>query len=696
MKGGKKKVSTNKLLNRKKNPKVGMVKAEKLIGGDSGKGGAIVKSGSSDIVPSQSLTNIKKTETKDMSSTLMVIKVKILEIDSFFKGTFAEKKNLQRKERKSKEKVERAEDEQEIEGAPKTDRKKFNLPLPKQVTSFWGEITRYFSTVLLGWLVVRLVDWLPKLMPILKLLGKFVEFGIWFGGAILNTLITAIHWGFKAFEWTRGVVGKVFGEKGLKVFDGISGVLNTVLNSTMMLALAMIAFSNQFGAGLGGWGRSFMSIFKHGILRSVPRLLIKLFGKKTAAAILGKGVTTAATATTAGGTAAGGGGTAASTAGGIGAGTATGIVAGAGLLASGLGEGMFQLKKQSQNSEDRSYTKFKNASWWNPMKYLHGAIHLGDKFNSFLIGTVGGLLDIVGTPFRYLIELVRYPFLDEAGKKKQNENMAKFDARIREHFREMVHAFSLGILAKDKGAFGSLFGDKGTDAMGYTEDGGKRQSTKAPQGGTILLSTPNLRLTNLLLQDMPGKRLVHTIEKTTKTPKKVNENEKVDNKNKDKMASPWWKFWGDGKDDPSIDRKKLMKNGENVVKKSSTSSKKVYANFDINTGKAYINNEEVSVEEYTKFHNLSQKEKIQQYGRSEGNGNNITPFDVNSVAKKAENISMNTSYQEGGQQEQLVVIPDTGQRNVNNTGGNVVEKPILQVIGGSGGDDPYSDLYEGG
>ena len=96
-----------------------------------------------------------------------------------------------------------------------------------------------------------------------------------------------------------------------------------------------------------------------------------------------------------------------------------------------------------------------------------------------------------------------------------------------------------------------------------------------------------------------------------------------------------------------------------------------------------------------KFQNLSKKEQLQQYGRSTGNSDNITPLDVNSVSKKTKNISMNTSYQEGGQQEQLVVIPDTGQRN-NNTGNNVVEKPILQVIGGSGGDDPYSDLYEGG
>ena len=29
----------------------------------------------------------------------------------------------------------------------------------------------------------------------------------------------------------------------------------------------------------------------------------------------------------------------------------------------------------------------------------------------------------------------------------------------------------MGLLAKDKGAFGSLYGKEGTDAMGYTKDG---------------------------------------------------------------------------------------------------------------------------------------------------------------------------------------------------------------------------------
>ena len=87
-------------------------------------------------------------------------------------------------------------------------------------------------------------------------------------------------------------------------------------------------------------------------------------------------------------------------------------------------------------------------------------------------GVLGGLLDIIGAPFRMIIELIRFPFLDEAGKKKQAENLAKFDARIREQFRKGINAIDfLGVISDDKGSWGSLYGEKGTDAMGYTKDG---------------------------------------------------------------------------------------------------------------------------------------------------------------------------------------------------------------------------------
>ena len=38
------------------------------------------------------------------------------------------------------------------------------------------KMKRYFMTVLFGWLAVRLIDWLPKLMPLLKGLARFADF----------------------------------------------------------------------------------------------------------------------------------------------------------------------------------------------------------------------------------------------------------------------------------------------------------------------------------------------------------------------------------------------------------------------------------------------------------------------------------------------------------------------------------------
>ena len=38
-------------------------------------------------------------------------------------------------------------------------------------------------------------------MPILKFLGKAVDFIINIGGFLLNALATFIHWGYKAVEW---------------------------------------------------------------------------------------------------------------------------------------------------------------------------------------------------------------------------------------------------------------------------------------------------------------------------------------------------------------------------------------------------------------------------------------------------------------------------------------------------------------
>ena len=686
LKSGVKKVATKKLLNRKKKPKVGMVKAEKLMGGGDNKekGGAIVKFGSSNIVPvSSPITSITKAETQTKSGSLMVIKEKVLEIDKLLKGTLAAEKVQQKNQRKQQEKDERKQDEQEIEGAPKTEKTRFNLPLPKKVTSFWGEIKRYFGTVLFGWLAVRLIDWLPKLMPLLKGLARFADFVIYLGGVALNVLVSAVDIGYKAYDWTRGVIKNTFGEDAAQTFDSVMGTLKKVIMAVAAIGVGFSIMAGVFAGGAGG-----------------------------------------AAATAAGGAAGGAG----ATAGGIGAGAAAGIVAGVGLLASGLGEGAFQIKQKGQQAEDAWFKRYKEKWWTDPRKAVDwGILQIIKGFN-FVTGIIGTTLDIIGAPFRYLIELVRYPFLDDAGKAKQRENLAKFDARIREQFREIVNAFSLGLLAKDKGAFGSIYGKEGTDAMGYTKDGKTKSRQAAIKEGSILLTTPDLIATQDLLKGKPSGEKVHKIEKITEKGEK-------DKKPKglgrvvagltdwatmgltdfDKRGDSLGQRIGKGSIDfmlgdlTDLDRKGNLFGGVNKLgdvqskKKiippdktntSISSTSKVNAHFDFKRGVGVINGRDVSAEEYNNFQRLSQSEQLLQYGqvKVKGNGDNILPLDVNSV--KAKNVSDFASYEEGSDEEIVVVAPSPSKSNQYQD----KEESFVPLVlgGGGGGEDPYSNLYEGG
>jgi hypothetical protein len=217
------------------------------------------------------------------------------------------------------------------------------------------------------------------------------------------------------------------------------------------------------------WGKNFMSIFKYGLKRAGSRLLIKLLGKKAAATLLGKGAVTAATTATTATTATAATTSTAATAGGVGVAGATGIVAGVGLLASGLGEGAYQLTKMGDGFVEYWEKSYKEKNRFDPRRVIDFGIFKIMQTLNLGLGNLGVLLDIVGAPFRYLVELIRYPFLDEAGKAKQRGNLAKFDARIRDQFRKTLNFFTFGLGFKEEGSFGSLYGKEGTEGMGYDD-----------------------------------------------------------------------------------------------------------------------------------------------------------------------------------------------------------------------------------
>ena len=397
--------------------------------------------------------------TKKSIKNIETIKVKVTLIENIFKGTLAlEKKELdEKKRRESSSRREKQEDK--LETRPNAEKGGLKMPKAPKMSIFdW--IKNFIGNVILGYFAVRLIDHLPKIMPIVKFLGNAADFIIDVGGKLLNGLATFIDWGYKAYDATRGFIKGLGGENFAQGFDKFIGAIDTALFLTTFIAgdLLVEALTGDSGGGLG----------------DIVGDQLKRRGAQQAA-------TTAAGQTA---------GTAAK-AGSIGAGTVAAVVAGAGLLSSALGEGAFQVRKvvvkPIQNLE-KAYKEDKN-----PLTKIGRGIALTMVRPLYgIFSTVGFLLDVVGAPFRYAIELLRYPFLSEEDKVKQANNLAKFDARIREDLRKALNMLTLGLAFKEKGSFGNIYGNKGAQdqmmgkmAGGGITRGGKRQTgTRRVIGGS--------------------------------------------------------------------------------------------------------------------------------------------------------------------------------------------------------------------
>lgn len=152
----------------------------------------------------------------------------------------------------------------------------------------------------------------------------------------------------------------------------------------------------------------------------------------------------------------------AGTVGGVGAGTAAAIVSGVGLAMSGIGEGMFQGTRfaDQQNQATKAMGQ-KLTDEGNPLGMLLGGFGNVMGVGNELQKLQGTFLDVGGAPFRYAVEAIMHPFLNEEQKKNQALNLGKFDARVREHARGWMNRIDfLNIVGDEKGAFGNILGNE--------------------------------------------------------------------------------------------------------------------------------------------------------------------------------------------------------------------------------------------
>jgi murein DD-endopeptidase MepM/ murein hydrolase activator NlpD len=345
---------------------------------------------------------------------------------------------------------------------------------------FLDSLKGFIVNVLLGFLTLRLLKYLPKLKEVFVTILKAGNFIIEISGKILDGLVTFVDYGYKGYDHARKIVGKIGGEKAIESMDKLSSQMNSVLNS---IFIAGMLFSDFGTVGQGG------GIAKKSIDASVD--VIKDTLTQQAGQEVAKQAARAA----------------------IGPLGVAGIVLGTGLLASAIGEGAFQVKKLGKGLQGWLSGKLTQANQdKNPLTRF-----LKKGFYSWMQGTLapalwilngtGVLFDIVGAPFRYGVELIRAAFMklndDKKGLDEQRKNLGKFDARVRDGIREQFSILSplfkfigmKGVSQKleTPGSLGSLYGEQAAKDMGYYGGGKVIKVRKYAAGGPVSIKRTEVK-----------------------------------------------------------------------------------------------------------------------------------------------------------------------------------------------------------
>jgi hypothetical protein len=184
---------------------------------------------------------------------LLKIEKKTIKIDKLLKRSLASKIKLNEKLRVKKEEESFDKKEQELEKKKPKKMKGMRLPsLPSFGIFDW--IKNFISNVVLGFIAVRLIKFLPDLIRLLPIISKVMDFFIDVGGKLLDSLVTFVDWGYKAYDATRGFIKNIFGEDGAKTFEDLSSKFSTFMNIALIAGMLALSGSKKSRGGLGGKG----------------------------------------------------------------------------------------------------------------------------------------------------------------------------------------------------------------------------------------------------------------------------------------------------------------------------------------------------------------------------------------------------------------------------------------------------------
>ena len=234
-----------------------------------------------------STQNLQEESISVLKSDLFIIKKQVFKIRDLIQTSTLIKQSELEKKRKSTEKKEAEEQENKLEAKPEKKEGKLKMPSAPKL-GFLDRIKNFLFSVLLGYISIKLLPHLPKLVGIVSIIGNVMEFMIDLGGNILDKVVTFIDWGYKAIDATRGFMKSFGGDFSLKIFDTFTGAVSGVIDAAI---IAAIALSTQGMGGGGGPGGGKPRVGGKGAGRVDPRAARKYaerFGRDAALKKFGK------------------------------------------------------------------------------------------------------------------------------------------------------------------------------------------------------------------------------------------------------------------------------------------------------------------------------------------------------------------------------------------------------------------------
>ena len=694
----------------------------------------------------KALPGSAKINGKPVKGKLIQVKKSVINIDKFLESRKEQTEKQIEDSKKQNEKFKRLQKEEKLE-KPKNEWKKL---IPKKIPglSFFDSIKKFVSGWIFGFVAIKLIPLLPKLIPIVLGLGKIVNFFINVGGKFLNGFISFIDFGVKAGEATFGFLKNIGGEDFAKSFAKFGGLLGTVLD--LMLLIGGMTLVERLTGGDDGGG------------------LFDLFGKKSTK-------TTAKTATR----------------------TATRSVGrsavtklGRNALVKTLGKsGSKQFLKLTKNfvspivknipligaltdfalnvfvfGESPGKAAFKAIGAGLGIWALGALGSIVPGLGTFIGATIGGIAgDALGGLIYDMVFDDKTPKKREEVKKSEQEDKGVSGSAVTGGTSGLLQSLrkSSGSAIKRSTKLakttGKTLSQRATKIA--TNVGKKRIESKAVKA---IKSAP--KVAQKVAQKIPkaltrpatkalttaGKTGVKAISGTLKAAKRIISpivkkipfigpivdfllNAFVFKEPLGKSAfmaigaglggsigamlgtlipvpgvgTAIGAFVGGAGGDilggmiyEAIFGGKAaegkQKNKEKKVIKTKIKSK-VTGRFDMKTGKAYINDQEVALDEYEKFANMSMQEKIDQYGSGRSPSQSITPpqpkLGKQTPRFNDQLLSVSASYEtDGGQKEYTIYAPTT---QINMLPGNNSGQLVASGASASSGDDPYEILEKG-